>query len=173
MPCTTEYSTPRYSIAIAFVCAFVDMAARPGLGTAPRPLRAWGRDGGRAGARNDAQPANKTIRWIELFLAPTALPTTSKASWDLLGGVIPRPCAQAMALHQASPVRRLIISKPLPFVCTAGVSARRGHLLRGRRSSPRLPVYLGLLHGFLDAAVSQGLSKDADVSSPREDKAAA
>ena len=44
---------------------------------------------------------------------------------------------QATALHQASPVRRLMISKPLPFVCTAGVSARRRHFLRDRHSSQR------------------------------------
>lgn len=48
-----------------------------------------------------------------------------------------RLCVQATALHQASPVRRLTISKPLPFVCTAGVSVRWVPLPRGRRSSPR------------------------------------
>ena len=44
---------------------------------------------------------------------------------------------QATALRQASPVRRLMISKPLPFVCNAGVSARRGHLLQDRHNSRR------------------------------------
>ena len=48
-----------------------------------------------------------------------------------------RPRDQATALRQASPVRRLMISKPLPFVCTAGVSARRGHLLQDRHNSRR------------------------------------
>jgi hypothetical protein len=87
-----------------------------------------------------------------------AVPTSKESSRCPRAGFTRRLCVQATVLHQASPVRRLMISKPLPFACTAGVSARRGHLLRGR-AVPVLPVYLRLLHGFLDAAVSQRLSK--------------
>jgi hypothetical protein len=40
MPCTMEYSIPRYSIAIAFACRH--LVARPRLSTAPRPLGGMG-----------------------------------------------------------------------------------------------------------------------------------
>jgi hypothetical protein len=73
MPCTTENSIPRYSIAIAFVCRrLCRKLARPGLSTAPRPLRGMGSRRGPCRAHSDAQPANKTIRWIELFLDSVA-----------------------------------------------------------------------------------------------------
>jgi hypothetical protein len=52
-------------------------------------------------AHSDAQPANKTIRWIELFLDSVA-DDQQGILGALLGGVIPRPCVQARApLHQA------------------------------------------------------------------------
>jgi hypothetical protein len=69
-------------------------------------------------------------------VVPSADSVADDQQGILLGGVIPRPCVQTMALHQASPVRRLMLSKLLPFACTAGGLARWEHLPRGRRSSP-------------------------------------
>ena len=48
-----------------------------------------------------------------------------------------RFCGQATPRHQANPVRPLMLSKLLPFACTAGELARWKHLPRGSRSSPR------------------------------------
>ena len=61
-----------------------------------------------------------------------------------------RFCGQATPRRQANPVRPLMLSKLLPFACTAGELARWKHLPPGSRSSPRFDGIFQLLHNFLD-----------------------
>jgi hypothetical protein len=68
MPCTTEYSIPRYSTAIAFVCHREH---------GPAPSRGVGVEAGPCRATCTKWPANETILWIQLF-QNTGRPTTGR-----------------------------------------------------------------------------------------------
>ena len=96
--------------------------------------------------RGSSGPQSKRFNRYGCSETSAALPTTSKGV-ALLGRVSRRPYLQATALHQANPVRRPMLARPLPFACTAAALAHWRHLPRGRRSSLHFAGMFRLLHG--------------------------